>query len=89
METPVMLATLLAGLVALASIVAAVRTRHDGPAGRTRMTGWIVVALGAALQLFNLLQGYAWTLSFAATAAMVLGLLLAAFARAPGARPLV
>ena len=88
METSVLVGATLVGLVALAAIGAAVRSWQHGPASRRRATGWLVLALGAVLQLLNLLVlEYSWTMSVVASAVMVLGLLMAAFNRAAGARP--
>lgn len=88
METSVTVGAVLVGLVAVAALFAAARTWQHGAASRGRAIGWLVVVLGAALQLANLLVlEYSWTVSVVASAAMVLGLLMAAFNRTVGARP--
>lgn len=88
METSVTVGAVLVGLVAVAALFAAARAWQHGAASRGRAMGWLVVVLGAALQLANLLVlEYSWTVSVVASAAMVLGLLMAAFDRTVGARP--
>ena len=76
METPVLLGAVLVGLVALASLVGAGQSWRAGPAARGRVAGWIVLALASAIQVFNLVRGYSWELSVAATAGMVIGLFM-------------
>lgn len=77
METPVLLGALLVGLVALASLVAAARSWRGGTAARGPAAGWSVLALACAFQVGNLVRGYSWQLSVAATAGMVIGLFMA------------
>lgn len=81
METPVQLGAVLVGLVVVVALVGASRSWNQGLAARGRAGGWIVLALASAVQLSNLVRGYSWQLSVAATAGMVVGLFMTGWGR--------
>lgn len=81
METPVLIGAVLVCLVALVALIGAGRSWQQGPAVRGQAAGWLVLALAAALQLGNLVRGYSWQLSVAATAGMVIGLFMTGWGR--------
>ena len=65
---------LLMGLLALASLWAAIRVPRRGPAGRQAATGYWIFALGAALQAWNSYSvEYSVTVAVVGTLALIAG----------------
>lgn len=66
---------ILMGVLALAAIFAAIRVSGRSEAGRRAAPGYIVFALGAAMQGATLLRDtYSTTLALLSTVALVIGL---------------
>ena len=66
---------ILMGVLSLAAIFAAIRVNGRSEAGRRAAPGYIVFALGAAMQGATLLRDmYSTTLALVATVALVVGL---------------
>lgn len=66
---------ILMGVLALAAIFAAIRVNGRSEAGRRAAPGYLVFALGAAMQGATLLRAmYSTTLALVATVALVVGL---------------
>jgi hypothetical protein len=64
----------LLGIVALAGLVAVVRSWGGSASNRGHATGWLIVAVAAAIQVANLLLGYSWWISALTTAGLFVGL---------------
>ena len=70
---------ILMGVLSLAAIFAAIRVSGRSEAGRRAAPGYVVFALGAAMQGATLLRDlYSTTLAVLATVALVVGLVMIA-----------
>lgn len=74
MEMPNTLFAVLLGIIAVAALVMAVRGWGQGAAGRSRATGWLIAAVGAGVQVANLLTGYNWMIGAVSTLGLFAGL---------------
>ena len=78
METNNLVAILM-GVLSLAALFAAVRINGRSDAGRRAAPGYVIFALGAALQGADLLRGeYSTLMALLGTAGLVIGLVMIA-----------
>jgi hypothetical protein len=74
MKMPNTLFAVLLGIIAVVGLVMAARDWGKGAPGRSRAIGWLVAAIGAGIQVANLLTDYNWMIGAVATLGLFVGL---------------